>query len=82
MGLSLEDLLHEMYIIVNAGTKLGIDYYIDEIVDDEVCEDVIDYFMEADSDSLDMAFKELEEDDISMEEIALVRLKFLSEKAN
>ena len=82
LGLSLEDLLHEMYIIVNAGTKLGIDYYIDEIVDDEVCEDVIDYFMEADSDSLDMAFKELEEDDISMEEIALVRLKFLSEKAN
>ena len=82
LGLSLEDLLHEMYIIVNAGTKLGIDYYIDEIVDDEVCEDVIDYFMEADSDSLDMAFKELEEDDISMEKIALVRLKFLSEKAN
>lgn len=82
LRLSMEDLLHEMYIIVNSGTKLDINYYIEEVVDDEVCEDVIDYFMEAESDSLDLALAELEEDDISMEEIAFVRLKFLSDKAN
>ncbi len=82
LRLSMEDLLHEMYIIVNSGTKLDINYYIEEVVDDEVCEDVIDYFMDAESDSLDIALAELEEDDISLEEIAFVRLKFLSDKAN
>ncbi|MCH2023790.1 MAG: DNA helicase RecQ [Saprospiraceae bacterium] len=82
LRISMEDLLHEMYIIVNSGTKLDIKYYIDEAVDEEVYEDVIDYFMEAESDSLDEALGVLEEDDISMEEIAFVRLKFLSDKAN
>ena len=82
LGLSMEDLLHEMYMIVNSGTKLDINYYIEEMVDEEVYEEVVDYFMEADSDSLDDALAELEEDDISMEEISLVRLKFLSDQAN
>jgi len=82
LGLSMEDLLHEMYMIVNSGTKLDIEYYIDEMVDEEIYEEVVDYFMEAESDSLDLAFEELQEDDISMEEIELVRLKFLSDKAN
>lgn len=82
LGKSMEDLLHEMYMIVNSGTKLDIGYYIDEMVDEEIYEEVVDYFMEADSDSLDLAFEELQEDDISMEEIELVRLKFLSDKAN
>ena len=82
LGLSMEDLLHEMYMIVNSGTKLDIGYYIEEMVDEETYEEVVDYFMEADSDSLDLAFEELQEDDISMEEIELVRLTFLSDKAN
>lgn len=82
MGLSMEDLLHEMYMIVNSGTKLSIDYYIEDTVDEDVQEDIIDYFMQADSDDLDKAFDELKEDDISLEEIELVRLKFLSENAN
>lgn len=82
LGLSMEDLLHEMYMIVNSGTKLDINYYIEEMVDEEVYEEVVDYFMEANSDSLDDALGELEEDDISMEEISLVRLKFLSDQAN
>ncbi|WMX16049.1 MULTISPECIES: DNA helicase RecQ [unclassified Aureispira] len=83
LGLSMEDLLHEMYMIVNSGTKLDINYYTEEMLDEEIFEDIMDYFMStATSDSLDEALKELEEDDISMEEIALVRLTFLSEKAN
>ena len=45
-------------------------------------EDIFDYFMEAESDSLDEAYNELHEDDISLEEIELVRLKFLSDKGN
>lgn len=82
LGLSMEDLLHEMYMIVNSGTKLDISYYTEEMVDEEIFDEIIDYFMTAKSDSLDVALKELEEDDISIEEISLVRLTFLSEKAN
>lgn len=82
LGLSMEDLLHEMYMIVNSGTKLDIDYYLEDMVDEEVQEEVYDYFMQADSDSLDEAFAELQGDDISWDEIALVRLSVLSEKAN
>ncbi|WP_264788566.1 DNA helicase RecQ [Aureispira anguillae] len=82
LGLSMEDLLHEMYMIVNSGTKLDINYYTEEMIDEEIFEEIIEYFMEAESDSLDLALEELEEDDISMEEIALVRLTFLSDTAN
>lgn len=82
LGLSMEDLLHEMYMIVNSGTKLDISYYTEEMVDEEIFDEIIDYFMTAKSDSLDEALKVLEEDDISIEEISLVRLTFLSEKAN
>lgn len=82
LGLSMEDLLHEMYMIVNSGTKLDIGYYLENMVDEEVQEEVYDYFMQADSDSLDEALAELQEDDISWDEIALMRLSVLSEKAN
>jgi ATP-dependent DNA helicase RecQ len=82
LGLSMEDLLHELYMIVNSGMKLNINYYIDEMVDEGIQEDIEDYFMDADTDSTDIAFEELQEDDISLEEIQLVRLKFLSENAN
>jgi ATP-dependent DNA helicase RecQ len=82
LGLSMEDLLHEMYMIVNSGTKLDISYYTEEMLDEEIFDEIIDYFMAAKSDSLDEALKVLEEDDISIEEISIVRLTFLSEKAN
>lgn len=82
LGLSMEDLLHEMYMIVNSGTKLDISYYTEEMLDEEIFDEIIDYFMTAKSDSLDEALKVLEEDDISIEEISLVRLTFLSERAN
>ncbi len=82
-GMSMEDLLQEMDIIVSSGTKLNIDYYIDDVVDEDIQEIVYDYFMEAESDSIDAAFEELhEEEDVEMDEVKLVRLKFLSEVAN
>ncbi len=71
-----------MDIIVSAGTKLNIDYYLEDIVDEGSQEDIFEYLMEAESDSIDEAFAELQEDDITLEEIQLVRLKFLSEVAN
>jgi len=80
--LQLEQLLDEMDMIVNSGTKLNIDYYIEDNIDEEVTEDIYDYFNEAESGSIDAAFEELKEDDISREEIQLVRIKFLSENAN
>lgn len=82
LELSMEDLLHEMYMIVNAGTKLNINYYMEDAVDEDIYEEILEYFMEAESDSLDLAMKELKESDVSLEEVALVRLKFLSDKGN
>ena len=81
-ALSMEELLEEMYVIVNAGTRLDINYYIEENVDEYSNEDITDYFMEAESDNLDKAFDALSEDDITLEEIKLVRISFLSSMAN
>lgn len=81
-SITMDELLAEMYMIVSSGTKLNIDYYLDEMVDEYTREDIVEYFMESETDSIDEAFAELEEDDITLEEITLVRLKFLSEHAN
>lgn len=80
--LSMDELLLEMYMIVGAGTKLNIDYYLEDNVDEEITDEIYEYFEEADSDSLENAIKELQEDDITEQEIQLVRIKFLSEVAN
>ena len=80
--ISLDQLLKEMDMIVSSGTKLDIDYYIEENVDDAVQEDIYDYLMEAETDGIEEAFRELKDDDITMEEIQLIRIKFLSEVAN
>jgi ATP-dependent DNA helicase RecQ len=81
-SMSMEDFLDEMDMIVSSGTKVNIDYYLEDAIDEGVREDIYDYFMEAESDSVEDAFAELGEDDITREEIKLVRLKFLSEMAN
>jgi ATP-dependent DNA helicase RecQ len=78
----MDELMHELYMIINSGTKLNIDYYIEDSIDEELIEDIADYFMTAETDSLDKAFAVLKEDDISLEEIELIRLKFLSDNAN
>ncbi len=80
--LSWEELMDELYGIVLSGTKLGLDYYLNKNVDEYVRETVLDYFGEATTDDLDVAYKELKEDEITWEEIQLMRLKFLSDNAN
>jgi len=80
--LAFNDLLHEMETIVFSGTKLNIKYYLDETMDVEKQEEVIEYFRESESDSVEAALKELGADDYTEEEIRLMRIKFLSEFAN
>jgi len=84
LDMTYNELLDEMYSIVSSGTKLNVNYYIDEKIDEYSMEDIYDYFMEADSDSLNDAFKELSEEDeeLTYEEIQLVRIKFISDIAN
>ncbi|MFK8103022.1 MAG: DNA helicase RecQ [Saprospiraceae bacterium] len=81
-NLSMEEILHELAMIVISGTKVNLNYYIEDNIDEYSREDIYDYFMEAETDSIDAAFVELKEDDITMEEIQLIRIKFLSEMAN
>jgi ATP-dependent DNA helicase RecQ len=78
----MEELLEELYMIVQSGTKLSLDYYLNTNIDEYVRETVTDYFKDADSDSIDLAFKVLKEDEITWEEIEMMRLKFLSDFAN
>ncbi len=80
--LSMDELLSEMVVIVASGTKLNIDYYLEEEVDEYSMEETYEYFMGADSDDPDLAFQQLKEEDVTIEEIKLVRIKFLSEMAN
>ncbi|NJL75332.1 MAG: DNA helicase RecQ [Saprospiraceae bacterium] len=81
-SLSMEELMEELDAIVMAGTKLNIDYFLEEKIDDGVREDILDYFMGASTDALQTAYEALKEDDITVEEIQLVRLKFLSDMGN
>ncbi len=79
--MKMDDLMDEMDIIVSSGTKLNIDYYLEDIVDESIQEEIYDYFMQAQTDDPEVAFKSLKDDDITIEEIKMVRLKFLSEMA-
>lgn len=81
-NLTLDELLAEMERIVASGTKLDIDYYISETVDEYHQEDIFEYFREAETDSIEDALEELGEDEYSEEEIRLIRIKFMSELAN
>ena len=80
-GLDFDELLNEVEAIVYSGTRLNIDYFLDEVMDEDHVDDIYDYFRESDSDSLDDAQNELGPD-YSEDEIRLVRIKFLSEQAN
>ncbi len=81
-NLSLDDLITELESIVDSGTRIDIDYYITENVDEYHQEEIYDYFHEAETDSVDAALDELGEDEYSREEIRLIRIKFMSEVAN
>jgi ATP-dependent DNA helicase RecQ len=80
-GLKLNEVISEIESIVASGTKVNINYYIDDVLDEDVQEEIYDYFMEAETDSLEDAFKEFG-GDYSEEEIRLMRIKFMSEMAN
>ena len=80
-GIEFDDLLNEVEAIVYSGTKLNIDYFLDEVMDEDHVDDIYDYFCESDTDRLSVAQKELGEE-YSEDEIRLVRIKFLSEMAN
>ena len=80
-GLEFEELLDEVEAIVYSGTKLNIDYFLEEVMDDDHVDDIYDYFSESDTDDLNTAMDELG-DDYSEDEVRLVRIKFLSEVAN
>ncbi len=81
-GLSVSELITEIEAIINSGTKLNIDYYIDLTIDEENIDDIYDYFSESDTDSIEDALTELGEENFTEEEIRLVRIKFMSEMAN
>ncbi len=80
-GIEFEELLDEVEAIVYSGTKLNIDYFLEEVMDEDHVDDIYDYFSESDTDKLDVAQDELGED-YTEDEIRLVRIKFISEMAN
>ena len=80
-GLEFEELLDEVEAIVYSGTKLNIDYFLEEVMDDEHIDDIFDYFRESETDDLETAMEELGAD-YSEDEVRLVRIKFLSDMAN
>ncbi|MEZ5072835.1 MAG: DNA helicase RecQ [Bacteroidales bacterium] len=81
-NMEMMELIEEIDAIVHSGTKLNIDYYLNEIMDEEKLEDIFEYFREAETESIDDALAELGEEEYSEEEIRLVRIKFFSELAN
>lgn len=80
-GLDFDELLDKLDEIVYSGTKINIDYFLEDVYDEDQIDDIYQYFMESDTDSLDKAYDELDED-YTEEEIRLVRIKFMSEMAN
>lgn len=80
-GIDFEELLDEIEAIVYSGTKINIDYFIEEILDDDHIMDIYDYFKESETDDIEDAIDELGAD-YTEEEIRLVRIKFISEMAN
>ena len=80
--LSFEDLLTEIENICYSGTKLNLNYYIDQVIDAHKQEDIHDYFMNAETDNLEQALGDGTMSDYSEEEVRMMRIKFMSEYAN
>lgn len=80
-GLEFDELLDKIEAIVYSGTKINIDYFINDVMDEDHVEDIYQYFKESETDDLEDAIDELG-DEYSEEEIRLVRIKFISEMAN
>jgi len=80
-GLEFNELLDEVESIVYSGTKININYFLNEVIDEDHLEDIFEYFKESESDDINEAIKELG-DDYTEDEVRLVRIKFLSEMGN
>ena len=80
--MTFEDLLTEIENICYSGTKLNLNYYIDQVIDAHKQDDIHDYFMNADTDSLEQALSDGSMSDYSEEEVRMMRIKFMSEYAN
>ena len=80
-GIEFDELLDEVESIVYSGTKLNIDYFLEEVLDDDKVDEIYEYFTESETDDVDEAIEELG-DDYTEEEIRLVRIKFISEAGN
>jgi ATP-dependent DNA helicase RecQ len=78
-GMEFEDLLREMEAIVYSGTKLNLDYYVEDAIDEDRQEEILDYFYEAETDDIEEALDELGEEEYSEEDIRLMRILFHSE---
>ena len=79
-GIDFAELLSEVEAIVFSGTKINIDYFIREVIDEDHLDDIFEYFQEAETEDLEAAINELGE--YSEDEIRLVRIKFISDMAN
>ncbi|MFT4644298.1 MAG: ATP-dependent DNA helicase RecQ [Planctomycetota bacterium] len=76
------EVLDEIESIINSGTKLDISYCVYDVLDEEIVTDLYEYFKEADTDSLDDAYTEFEDDDLDYEHLQMVRIMFMNEIAN
>ena len=81
-GLDFNEMLEELEAIVYSGTKININYFLEEVMDPDKVDEIFDYFNNAETDKLNEALDELGEDDFTETEIRLVRIKFLSEVGN
>ena len=80
-GMEFDELLDELEAIVYSGTKINIDYFVEEVMDEDSVEDIYDFLRRSETGDIDEAMKELD-GDFSEEEIRLIRVKFMSEMAN
>lgn len=80
-GIDFDEMLDEVEAIVYSGTKLNIDYFLEDVMDEDHVDDIYEYFKESETDDLETAIRELGED-YSEDEIRLVRIKFISDMAN
>jgi ATP-dependent DNA helicase RecQ len=79
---SMDELLEEIERIISAGTKLNLEYYIDQVIEVDKMDDLYEYFMNAETDDIDVALDDQDNEEYSEEEIRLVRIKFLCEHAH
>ena len=81
-NLTMEQLLDELDSIVSSGTRLNLNYHIDDIIDEYQQDDAIEYFRTTEIDDVEAAFDELREEGLTLEDVKLMRIKFLSEMGN